>query len=212
METLALLSLASGVLALVCLLLLHVVSPEYQPSWRMISEYAMGKHKWLITSFFYLWGLSSLLLSVLLWNITTSGWAMLGVVLLFVSAIGEVMGGLFDVKHKLHGLAFLLGVPALPIAALLLGYHLSQLENWQQHATILLISSHATWISLVLMAIAMGVMISGFKKAGIVMDQNAEPPKEVPAGVVALAGYANRLLVLAYVLWLLVVAFLGLTL
>lgn len=212
METLALLSLASGVLALVCLLILHVVSQEYQPSWRMISEYAMGKHKWLITSFFYLWGLSSALLSILLWNVTTSGWAMLGVVLLFVSAIGEVMGGLFDVKHKLHGLAFLLGVPALPIAALLLGHHLSQVENWQQHATILLVFSHATWISLVLMAVAMGVMISGFKKAGIVMDQNAEPPKEVPAGVVALAGYANRLLVLAYVLWLLVVAFLGLTL
>lgn len=211
METIALLTLASGMLALLCLFVLHFVSPEYQASWRMISEYAMGKHKWLISSFFYLWGISSALLSVFLWNVTSSGWAMLGIVLLVISAIGEVMGGLFDVKHKLHGLAFLLGVPALPIAALLLGYHLSQLENWQEHATILLIISHATWISLVLMAVAMAVMMSGFKKAGIVMDQHAEAPEQVPEGVIALAGYANRLLVLVYVLWLLVVAFLGLT-
>lgn len=206
METLALLSLASGALALVCLLVLHIVSPEYHPSWRMISEYALGKHKWLITSFFYLWGLSSILLSILLWNVITTGWAMLGVILLFISAIGEIMGGLFDVKHKLHGVAFLLGVPALPIAALLIGYNMSQLDDLFIQSGTILLASHATWASLILMALAMGVMMSGFKKAGIMMDQNTEPPEKVPNGVIALAGYANRLLVFCYVLWLLLVA------
>ena len=39
--------MASGALSLVSLLALHFVSPEYHPSWRMISEYALGKHKWL---------------------------------------------------------------------------------------------------------------------------------------------------------------------
>ncbi len=202
---LAPLALASGVLALICLAVLHVVSPEFQPSWRMISEYAMGSYKGLITSFFYCWGVSSIFLTVLLWNEVTTGWGMLGVVLLFISAIGEIMGGLFDVKHKLHGLAFLLGVPAVPIATLLIGYNLVVQEGWNN---ILLIASHATWLSLVAMAMAMGVMMAGFKKAGIAMDQNTPPPEKVPEGVLAVAGYANRLLVLCYVGWLLVVSIL----
>ncbi len=52
----------------------------------------------------------------------------------------------------------------------------------------------------------MGIMFAGFKKAGLAMDKNAEAPEEVPDGVIALGGYANRLLVLCYVLWLIVTA------
>ena len=124
LSLMAQLSIVSGGLSLLSLLALHFVSPEYQPSWRMISEYALGKHKWLITSFFYLWGVSSVFLSVLLRNVVTTGWGLPGVALLFLSAIGEIMGGLFDIKHKWHGMAFGLGVPSLPIAALLVGYNL----------------------------------------------------------------------------------------
>ncbi len=36
METTALLSLLCGVLSLLCLLILHLISPEFKPSWRMI--------------------------------------------------------------------------------------------------------------------------------------------------------------------------------
>ena len=56
------------------------------------------------------------------------------------------------------------------------------------------------------MAVAMGVMFAGFKKAGIVMDQHSAPPEKVPEGVIALAGYANRLFVFCYVGWLIVIA------
>ena len=116
------------------------------------------------------------------------------------------MGGLFDVKHKWHGLAFGLGVPSLPIAAVLIGYDLIGANSWSGQRSTILFASHATWISLVLMAVAMGVMFAGFRKAGIPMDQNAEPPERVPDGVIALGGYANRLLVLCYVAWLIAVA------
>lgn len=207
LSILAQVTMATGGLSLLCLLALHFASPEFKPSWRMISEYAMGKHKWLITSFFFLWGISSLALSLLLSQLVTSWAGILGVALLFVSAVGEIMGGLFDVKHKHHGLAFLLGVPSLPVAALLIGYHLADIETWGSQRKVLLLSAHATWMSLVFMAVAMGVMFAGFKKAGIVMDQHAPPPERVPDGVVALGGYANRLLVLCYVGWLIVIAY-----
>lgn len=203
---LAQLVVITGGLSLLSLLALHVVSPEYQPSWRMISEYALGRHKWLITAFFLLWGASSLLLSLLLWKSVTTWWGHLGVALLFLSAIGEVMGGLFDVKHPWHGMAFGLGVPSLPVAALLIAYNLTGTRSWSSHSGAMLISSHATWISLILMAIAMAVMFAGFKRAGIPMEPNAAPPDRVPDGVIALGGYANRLLIVCYVGWLMVVA------
>ncbi|HNT22033.1 MAG TPA: DUF998 domain-containing protein [Saprospiraceae bacterium] len=203
---LAYLSLGSGFLSLLSLLILHFVSPEFKPSWRMISEYALGKHKWLITSFFVFWSLSTFFLALLLWNQVGGIWARIALILLVVSGIGEFMGGAFDVKHKLHGLAFALGVPALPVAALVLSYQLVRQDAWAIHKSSILYSAHSTWISLVLMAVTMIVMISGFKKAGIPMGPDIEPPDSVPAGVIAVSGYANRILVFCYILWLLVIA------
>jgi hypothetical membrane protein len=201
MEILAILSIASGVLSLLCLVILHFLSPEFQPSWRMVSEYALGKHKGWLTLFFFLWGLSTVLFAVLLWGKVTGMWASLGVGLVFVSGIGAIMGGLFDIKHKWHGLAFGLGVPTFIIGSLLVGYYLAGLEYWSSYRTILLLSSHAVWISFLLMGAAMALMFSGFKKVGVTFGPDAEPPTEVPPGVIALVGYANRLLVLCYIGW-----------
>ena len=206
MNSLSLLTISFASLSLLCLLVLHFVSPEFKPSWRMISEYAMGKHEGLLTTFFYSWGLSSIFLSILLWERVSSLWGMIGVILLFISAIGEIMGGLFDVKHKHHGLAALLGVPTFPFAALLIGYNLIQSPLGVTQASEILISSHAPWISFVIMGATMAIMMTGFKNSGMPMGPNVEPPKSVPPGVIALAGYANRLLVICYVSWLIVIA------
>jgi hypothetical membrane protein len=206
MEYIAISVVVVALLALLCLLVLHFLSPEFGPSWRMISEYALGKHKWLITSFFLFWGISSILLAVLLWEAADSTWFKVGVAFLFLSGIGKIMGGLFDIKHKLHGASFALGVPSLPIAAMLLGYSLAELPAFAHSASMIIFASHATWISVVLMGAAMGVMIAGFKKAGIPMGPDIPPPTSVPKGVIALAGYANRLLVLAYLFWVGLVA------
>ena len=132
MSTLGFLTIASAAMSLLSLIVLHFVSPEFKPSWRMISEYAMGKHKRVLTTFFFCWGLSSIFLSLLLWNKVTTIWGTVGVILLFVSSIGEIMGGLFDVNHKHHGLAFLLGIPTLPAAALLIGYDLIRTPGMEE--------------------------------------------------------------------------------
>jgi len=191
-----------AILALVCLLALHFASPEFQPSWRMISEYALGKHKWLITLFFVFWGLSSFSLAAYLWPRVGGTWVTVGVVLLVISGIGEIMGGLFDLKHKLHGAAFLLGVPALPVAALLIGYYLTK----ETPHTLTLAIAHSTWISMILMGVSLAILMTGFKNAGYTMDQNMTPPEKLPDGVIGVVGYANRLLILCYVGWLLLIA------
>lgn len=206
MNILFLLSILSGIIALVCLIALHFTSPEYQPSWRMISEYAMGKYKWLITLFFYLWGISSIVLALGLSTIVSGFGAYLGIGLLIISGIGAICGGVFDVNHKNHGLAFALGVPTLPIAAVLLTYHLINSNSISQKNA--LVAAHATWISVIIMAISMMHMFSGFKKAGITWDKDAPPPAEIPKGVIALGGYANRLLVFCYLFWSMYIGYL----
>lgn len=190
-----------GILSILCLIILHFVSTEFKPNFRMISEYALGKHKWLLTIFFVCWGLSSISSGVMLWNIVTSGWAKFGVLLLFITGIGAIMGGLFDVQHKLHALSSIIGVPFLPIGALLISYHLIQKEDWQNHCTALLFSSHSTWISLIFMAVSMFLLFSSLKSAGIEFGPNSKPFTELPKGVIGINGWANRLLVLCYIMY-----------
>lgn len=197
METLTLLCQVSIAISLVALITLHIVSREFQASWRMISEYANGKHKWLITLFFLNWGFSSFFAAAKLWPQTTGIASVVGVLFLLVAGLGEIMGALFDIKHKLHGLSFMLGVPALPIAALLVSYNLDLGTNALQAK----IMAHTTWLSLLLMGISMAHMMRQFKKAGLPMGPEAKAPEQLPAGMTLFSGYANRLLVLVYQLW-----------
>jgi hypothetical protein len=190
-----------GVISILCLLTLHFVSNEFKPNFRMVSEYALGNHKWLLTVFFICWGLCSIASGLMLWNVVSSNWAKFGVVLLFVTGLGAIMGGMFDVQHKLHGLSFGIGVPFMPIGALLISYHLIKKADWQNHSTSLLISSHSIWISLVLMAATMFLLFSSLKSTGIVYGPDSPPLSELPKGVIGINGWANRLLVLCYILY-----------
>jgi hypothetical protein len=194
-------TIAFGVISILCLIALHFTSTEFKPNFRMVSEYALGKHKWLLTTFFFCWGLCSISSGLMLWNVVTSGWAKVGVVLMFVTGIGAIMGGLFDVQHKLHGLSFGIGVPFLPIGALLISYHLIKKAEWQNHSTTLLLSSHSIWISLVFMSVSMFLLFSSLKAAGIVYGPDSPPFAELPIGVIGINGWANRLLVLCYILY-----------
>ncbi len=199
--------LATGAMSLLCLLLLHFLSPEYDPSWRMISEYALGKYKAFLTAFFVLSAVCTSMLPFLLWNETTGLWSKVGLVLVFLSGVGALMGGLFDLKHPLHGAAFALGVPTIMVGALLVTYHLVNRSDWAQYSTGTLLAAHAIWISLVLMGVSMAVMMNGFKQAGVPMGPGATPPDTVPTGVVAVAGYFNRLLVICNTAWIMAMAY-----
>ena len=58
--------IASGVTASV-IVLLHFVEPEYDPSWRMISEYSLGRHGWLMRVAFIAMAIASAAMCVALW-------------------------------------------------------------------------------------------------------------------------------------------------
>jgi hypothetical protein len=45
-------AIAAGALFGILLLGLHVLEPEYDPTWRFLSEYALGRFGWLMTAAF----------------------------------------------------------------------------------------------------------------------------------------------------------------
>jgi hypothetical protein len=57
-QTAARLSFAAAAMSLVLLAALHVLSPELDPSWRMVSEYASGNYGWVLALMFLSMGLS----------------------------------------------------------------------------------------------------------------------------------------------------------
>jgi hypothetical protein len=111
------------------------------------------------------------------------------------------MGGFFDINHRLHGAAFAIGVPALPIAAILLtlAARRSGLEMpvWAALLPIL---------SVVVMAVSMMMLFSSLKASGITMSADSHPLPALPEGVSAWNGWANRLVFAAYYLWAILAA------
>jgi len=183
------------------LLALHILSPQFHPSWRMVSEYANGNHRWVLTVVFLTWALGSFALAFALLP-SASGWVgAAGVLVLVLAGVGEAMGGLFDVNHRLHGAAFAIGVPALPIAAILLTIAARRagldMPVWAAMLPI---------VSVAVMAMSMAMLFSSLKAAGITMSANSQPLAALPDGVSAWNGWANRLVFVAYYLWVIVAA------
>jgi hypothetical protein len=178
------------------LVLLHFLSPEFAPSWRMVSEYANGRHGWLLTFVFAWWALSSLALLAALWPAAATGLGKVGLVFLLLAAIGQMMGAAFDINHPLHGAAAMIGIPSLCVAAVLLNTALARTAGLDAPP---LWSAHLPWISFALMIGALVLLISALRSVGV--DLSAQPLKELPAGVSGYVGWANRLLFATSYLW-----------
>ena len=53
------LAFLAGIATILLLTALHVLSPEFSPSWRVISEYALGHHAGVLSLMFVCWAISS---------------------------------------------------------------------------------------------------------------------------------------------------------
>jgi hypothetical protein len=194
-------SIALTVVALVALAALHVVSPELDPSWRMVSEYANGRYAWLLQLFFASWGAGTWLLAAGLSPLSDTTLGKVGLAFLFLAGLGEIMAAFFDINHRMHGPAAMIGIPSLPIAAVLISVAINRRAG---AGVVPMWTAHLTWVSVVLMAVAMGVFMSALSRAGVNLGAQAGPLRELPEGVRAFSGWANRLLVVSYGVWVIV--------
>ena len=183
-------SFAASVASLVFLAALHLLSPEFNPSSRMVSEYALGSYGWVLLLMFLTWALSCIALFFGIKSEVTTVGGKIGLGFLLLAAVGMTMGGLFDVNHDLHGLAAMIGMPSLPIAAILISVSLGRNSSWAPARRSLVWAAILTWVSLILMNVA---IFTGFS-----------PTFEANPG--AWFGWANRFLIIAYNVWLMLVA------
>lgn len=186
------------------LITLHLLSPEFSPSWRMVSEYAFGHYGWVLSLMFLSWGIGSWALAVGLWSEVHGNAGRVGLWFLIIAGIGEAMASVFDIRHPVgHGIAGLLGVFGFPIAAVLLSVALCRNETWSRARKPLLWIANLSWISVILLIATLAIMTMQMTRInGGHLPQHA--PKSLPPGVLSLDGWADRLIVLSNCAWVLV--------
>jgi hypothetical protein len=192
------LSLIGAVAVILLLLILHAVKPEFEPSWRFLSEYAIGRTGWIMALCFQIWALSYIALFMALKDIVATRPGRFGTSLLLVVAASLVVAGLFaqdpvtakseelTLHGSIHGVAATIGIPAIPIAALLISHSLTRNHpQWKSQRKTVLWLAHLTWISLAIMAI---YLIGAVPRAGGFTPD-------------VWAGWMNRLVVAADLAW-----------
>jgi hypothetical protein len=111
------------------------------------------------------------------------------------------MASVFDITHDPgHSIAGVLGLGGFPIAALLLSVSLGRTQAWPGAKKPLLWIANLSWISVVLLGATLVLMTVQFAQVnGGQLPQHA--PTRLPAGVLGLDGWADRLFVLSNCLW-----------
>lgn len=199
--TAARIAFAGGATSLALLAALHVLRRDLAPSSHMVSEYAVGAHGWVMGLCFLALAIGCASLFVVVRPAATTLAGKIGLAFLVAAVVGLALASIFPMdpitvkpenattSGKMHGVAGMIGIPSLVIAAVILSYVLRRHPTWAPVRLPLLAMAHLNWISVTLM----------FALVGILM-------KEGTAGLGGLMGYANRLLMLAYCGWVMVTA------
>jgi len=189
-----------ALLFIVILVLLHFLKPEFDPKWRMISEYEIGKYGWLMRIAFFSWGLSTL--SVLFMLIKNGNGTLLDYMWLSILVIALFGAGIFktdpimettkSISNKLHTICGSLVILTFPILATILCFRYTKL-NLANDSVLLIGITVLTWIT----------QLSFFSSISISQKKD---PKAGRVGPTIYLGWPNRIMVLIYVLWLIAFA------
>lgn len=179
---------------------LHAIKPEFEPSWRFVSEYAIGGRGWIMQLGFMVWAVSCVALGLAVRPVLPNRRGRIGATILLIVGASLVVAGLFPqdpvtaapseatTAGMLHAVASMIGIPGIPVAAMLITSSLAAGPAGVTPALRLL--AHATWISLVVM---MGYLMWAVPRAGGFTPE-------------VWAGLMNRIVVAAYLAWQLALA------
>ena len=200
-RTAARLSLATSAAFLVLLFALHLVKPGLDPSWRMVSEYEVGHHGWVMQfAFLFLAsGCVALFVAIRSQVRTTSG--RVGLAFLLLSAAGMTIAAVFaadpitaspeelTTHGNLHALGAFLGIPGFPIAATLLSRSLARNQAWSPARRTLFWTTALVWLGLLACVVTVAVTL----------PQSGGFGPDVPIG------WPNRLFLVTKGVWLMAV-------
>lgn len=92
------------------------------------------------------WALSSFALIAALWPLRETTLGKIGLIFLLLGGIGQTMGAPFDINHKLHGPAAMIGIPSLCIAAVLITLALARRPDISAPPMWSTLVGHTPWI------------------------------------------------------------------
>lgn len=99
-------AIGSAVLSLVSIFILHFLSPELDPMWHMVSEYAYGQYGVVLFVFFISWATSYFATGLALAPLSKNWAYRVGVFLILLSGTGAVMGGQYFLNSSLRSSVF----------------------------------------------------------------------------------------------------------
>lgn len=195
------LSFTAATTFLVLLTALHFIEPGFDPSWRVISEYALGDYGWIMAIAFLSLAVSCVSLFVAIRSQIQTLGGKIGLAFLLIAAAGLIIAAIFTTDPittgrdeltthgNLHGLGAALGT-GFPIAATLIGWSLARNRAWSPVRQLLVWAAGLAWIGFLVFALSMVVMF----------------PDDGTFGPDVLIGWPNRFMIVAYSAWLMVVA------
>jgi hypothetical protein len=185
------------------LFLLHFLEPEFNPLWRMISEYELGRFGWMMRLAFFCWGLGVLFLLLALWpSIRTAAgrigraWLVLIVVALFGAGIyvtNAITDTTLSTVNSLHTLSGAFVILTFPVASTLVVRSLLRNKEWAPFRRQLF------WLELL---VWLGMLVF----FGSIIVSDAINPGAGRAGPQVYLGWPNRFLVTVYAAWIIVIA------
>jgi len=126
--------------AVLALLLLHVLRPDYAPVHHFIRDYAVGRYGWVMTTWFLAMGSGCLMLLLgLVCSGPTLVTARIGTLVLGVASIGLVVSAIFptDVRlpttraGEIHDTSFLVNIGSILLAIVLLSASFGSQPRWR---------------------------------------------------------------------------------
>jgi hypothetical protein len=132
--------------SVIALLLLHLLRPDYVPASNFISNYAVGRFGWIMTTWFLSMSAGLLALTV---GLARSGLrsivAWLGMVLLVVASLGLVVSAIFPTdigdapstrSGEIHDMSFLVNVVSMVGAIGLLSVSFASHPAWRSYRSV----------------------------------------------------------------------------
>lgn len=191
------LCVATSILFMVLLVLLHLLRRDLDPSWRFISEYELGSFGWMMQLAFFALAASCLALCVAVVGQLRGILGYLGLLMVLVASVGMILAGIYvpDPVNKLHEVGAQLD--QLPFGAPLINWGLSRNPAWGAAKRMLRWTAFLPLIGLVLFVGSLVAML---------------PANGGQPGPTVLAGWPNRIMILLHCAWLIPVARYALTL
>ncbi|MCT1401120.1 DUF998 domain-containing protein [Paenibacillus sp. p3-SID867] len=172
---------------------------EFDPTWRFISEYALGDFGWMMHLAFGLLAFAQISVAITIFPHIRTVTGFIGLVILGISAIGVIIAGIFvtdpisvspddaTFSGSMHSIGAMLDYT--PVAALLISLSLCRLDVWRPVKRVLLTIASITIVAMLVFVFQI--------------------PQDGQFGPEVLAGMFGRFLILAEITWLIIVGIHG---